>query len=110
MQSAHTSTRSPYSPLHTYTQVGFPRRDPERLKVALENTHRLVWVRAAKQSRVARLGQLLGFARATRCVLGGAAVRRQAPAYVVQLQHHHMCEVSYVMQLQQAVDALPRPP
>lgn len=55
-------------------QVGFPRRDPERLKVALENTHRMVWVRAVKQSRVARLGQLLGFARATRC----AGARRAA--------------------------------
>jgi hypothetical protein len=47
-------------------QVGFPRREPERLKVALEHTHRLVWVRATKQTRVARMGQLLGFARATR--------------------------------------------
>eukprot|EP00878_Enallax_costatus_P017098 GHUV01017953.1.p2 GENE.GHUV01017953.1~~GHUV01017953.1.p2 ORF type:complete len:137 (+),score=23.00 GHUV01017953.1:1019-1429(+) len=46
-------------------QVGFPRRDPDRLRVALDNTHRLIWVRSLKQSRVARLGQLLGFARAT---------------------------------------------
>jgi hypothetical protein len=46
-------------------QVGFPRRDPDRLRVALDNTHRLIWIRSLKQSRVARLGQLLGFARAT---------------------------------------------
>jgi ribosomal protein S18 acetylase RimI-like enzyme len=45
--------------------VGFPRRDPDRLKVALANTHRLIWIRSTKQSRVARLGQLVGFARAT---------------------------------------------
>lgn len=48
-----------------FEKVGFPRRDPERLKVALANTHRLIWIRSLKQSRVARLGQLLGFARAT---------------------------------------------
>ncbi|GBF91909.1 acetyltransferase [Raphidocelis subcapitata] len=48
-----------------FEKVGFPRRDPDLLEVALANTHRLVWVRATKQSRVARLGQLLGFARAT---------------------------------------------
>jgi hypothetical protein len=33
--------------------------------VALANTHRLIWIRSLKQSRVSRLGQLLGFARAT---------------------------------------------
>eukprot|EP00878_Enallax_costatus_P011205 GHUV01011701.1.p2 GENE.GHUV01011701.1~~GHUV01011701.1.p2 ORF type:complete len:179 (+),score=10.64 GHUV01011701.1:343-879(+) len=48
-----------------FEKVGFPRRDPDRLRVALDNTHRLIWVRSLKQSRVARLGQLLGFARAT---------------------------------------------
>eukprot|EP00877_Chromochloris_zofingiensis_P006775 jgi/Chrzof1/2350/Cz11g11270.t1 len=48
-----------------FEKVGFPRRDPERLKVALENTYKLMWVRSIKQSRFARLGQLLGFARAT---------------------------------------------
>eukprot|EP00879_Flechtneria_rotunda_P032690 GHRR01035948.1.p1 GENE.GHRR01035948.1~~GHRR01035948.1.p1 ORF type:complete len:215 (+),score=49.19 GHRR01035948.1:128-772(+) len=48
-----------------FEKVGFPKRDPERLKVALDNTHRLIWIRSLKQSRVARLGQLLGFARAT---------------------------------------------
>ncbi len=46
-------------------QVGFPRRDPERLKIALDNTYHIVWVRATKQSRMARLGQMIGFARAT---------------------------------------------
>ncbi|KAG2486396.1 hypothetical protein HYH03_014973 [Edaphochlamys debaryana] len=48
-----------------FEKVGFPKRDPERLKVALENTYHVIWVRAAKQSRLARQGQLIGFARAT---------------------------------------------
>lgn len=59
--------------LHTYsiptvlrnTQVGFPRRSPEKLQLALTNTHVVLWVRATKQTRWARRGQLLGFARAT---------------------------------------------
>lgn len=46
-------------------QVGFPRRDPARLAMALQNTYRTVWVRAARKSRLARQGALLGFARAT---------------------------------------------
>jgi ribosomal protein S18 acetylase RimI-like enzyme len=46
-------------------QVGFPRRDPTRLAVALTNTYRTVWIRAARKSRLAKQGQLLGFARAT---------------------------------------------
>lgn len=46
-------------------QVDFPRRDNARLQAALENTHRLVWVRNIKQTRMARMGQLVGFARAT---------------------------------------------
>ncbi|GLC68926.1 hypothetical protein PLESTF_000759700 [Pleodorina starrii] len=48
-----------------FEKVGFPRRDPDRLRVALENTYHIIWVRAAKQSRLARQGQLIGFARAT---------------------------------------------
>mmetsp|Transcript_24413 Transcript_24413/g.53326 ORF Transcript_24413/g.53326 Transcript_24413/m.53326 type:complete len:257 (+) Transcript_24413:48-818(+) len=48
-----------------FEKVGFPRRDPEKLKIALENTHALIWVRSTKQSRLARMGQLVGFARAT---------------------------------------------
>jgi GNAT superfamily N-acetyltransferase len=48
-----------------FTRVGFPRRDPSRLAAALAATHRTVWVRAARKSRTAREGQLLGFARAT---------------------------------------------
>jgi aralkylamine N-acetyltransferase len=48
-----------------FERVGFPRRDPDRLALALEHTAALVWVRAARQSRLAKLGQLLGFARAT---------------------------------------------
>lgn len=62
-----THTSADARPLPQSTQVGFPRRDPDRLRAALDNTHRLVWVRATKQGRLARLGQLLGFARATRC-------------------------------------------
>ena len=46
-------------------QVGFPRRKPEKLQLALQNTHVVLWVRATKQTRWARRGQLLGFARAT---------------------------------------------
>ncbi len=46
-------------------QVGFPKRDPAKLKIALENTYALIWVRATKQSRLAKLGQMVGFARAT---------------------------------------------
>ncbi len=39
-------------------QVGFPRRDPGRLTLALANTYRTVWVRAARKSRVAKQGQV----------------------------------------------------
>ena len=46
-------------------QVGFPVREPEKLRVALEHTHRVLWIRSIRGSRWARLGQLLGFARAT---------------------------------------------
>lgn len=45
--------------------MGFPRREPGKLQTALENTHAVLWVRATKQTRWARRGQLLGFARAT---------------------------------------------
>ena len=46
-------------------QVGFPRRDLGKLKTAMDNTHAIIWVRSNKGTRWARLGQLLGFARAT---------------------------------------------
>jgi GNAT superfamily N-acetyltransferase len=48
-----------------FSQVGFPRRDPTRLEAALRNTHRSLWVRAARKSRLAKEGQLLAFGRAT---------------------------------------------
>lgn len=48
-----------------FQRVGFPQRDPVKLQMALQNTYATVWVRAARKSRVAKLGQLLGFARAT---------------------------------------------
>ena len=46
-------------------QVGFPQRDPKRLQLALDHSHSVLWIRSMKQSRWARQGQLLGFARAT---------------------------------------------
>jgi len=48
-----------------FEKVGFPRRDPDRLRLALTHTHRVLWVRCTRGSRWARLGQLLAFARAT---------------------------------------------
>lgn len=48
-----------------FEKVSFPRRDPVKLKTALEHTYAIVWVRATKQSRYARLGQMVGFSRAT---------------------------------------------
>ena len=49
----------------TVVQVGFPRRDPQKLQTALANTHQVVWIRCTKGTRWARLGQMLAFARAT---------------------------------------------
>ena len=46
-------------------QVGFPRRDPVALQDALARTHKVLWIRNTKQTRWARKGQLIGFARAT---------------------------------------------
>jgi hypothetical protein len=80
--------------LNASPQVGFAKRDPLRLKVAIENTYHLIWIRATRQvmyhpfvwacvscdrqlkkvafylfmlpqTRLAKLGQLVGFARAT---------------------------------------------
>lgn len=48
-----------------FERVKFPRRDPVKLKIALENTHQLIWVRTMKSSRLAQAGQMVGFARAT---------------------------------------------
>ena len=45
--------------------VGFPVRDPARLAAALSNTHRTLWIRAARRSRFAKEGALVGFSRAT---------------------------------------------
>ena len=45
-------------------QVGFPSRDLHKLQLALDNTHAVLWIRSTKQSRWAKIGQLLGFARA----------------------------------------------
>ncbi|GAX83051.1 hypothetical protein CEUSTIGMA_g10477.t1 [Chlamydomonas eustigma] len=48
-----------------FEKVGFPRRDPVKLKTAIDNTYALIWVRSTKQSRLARLGQMVAIARAT---------------------------------------------
>ncbi|GAB4813780.1 hypothetical protein N2152v2_000826 [Parachlorella kessleri] len=48
-----------------FHRVGFPQRDPLKLQMALHNTYSTIWVRAARKSRLAKQGQLLGFARAT---------------------------------------------
>ncbi len=69
-------------------QVGFPVREPEKLRVALEHTHRVLWIRSIRGSRWARLGQLLGFARATSdtalsATIWDVVVRCNAPLQVV---------------------------
>jgi len=46
-------------------QVGFPSRDLGKLQIALNNTHKILWVRSTKKSRWAQEGQMLGFARAS---------------------------------------------
>lgn len=56
---------NPLAPHPTRSQVGFPQRDPFKLQIALQNTYATVWVRSARKSRLAKQGQLLGFARAT---------------------------------------------
>jgi len=45
--------------------VGFPRRAPQRLNLALQHTHRVLWIRCIRRSRLGRVGKLVGFARAT---------------------------------------------
>lgn len=48
-----------------FDMVGFPRRNVEKMEKALANTHRLIWIRATKATRFQKLGQCVGFARAT---------------------------------------------
>lgn len=48
-----------------FTLVGFPSRDLGKLQIALNNTHKILWVRSTKKSRWAQEGQMLGFARAS---------------------------------------------
>jgi ribosomal protein S18 acetylase RimI-like enzyme len=56
----------PYEELNDlFQRVGFPRRDPEKLAMALGNTYSCIWIRASRKSRMAKEGQMLGFARAT---------------------------------------------
>jgi len=43
--------------------VGFPRRDLAKLETAIDNSHRFVWVRSTKQSRIQKLGQCVAIAR-----------------------------------------------
>ncbi|KAK9861453.1 hypothetical protein WJX84_010103 [Apatococcus fuscideae] len=47
-----------------FQKVGFPVRDPEKLATALEHSSVVLWIRCSKGSRWARMGQMLGFARA----------------------------------------------
>ncbi|GAB4840198.1 hypothetical protein Ancab_020963 [Ancistrocladus abbreviatus] len=42
-----------------FVAVGFPRRDPQKIRVALENTHSLLWIEYVKTQRP------VAFARAT---------------------------------------------
>ncbi len=37
------------APAPALPQVGFPRRDIDKLRVALENTYHLIWIRSTKQ-------------------------------------------------------------
>jgi len=50
-----------------FATVGFPQRDPVRLKRALVNSHLIVWVVATdkNKSRATHVGQVIGFARVT---------------------------------------------
>lgn len=51
-----------------FASVGFPRRDPARLRRALEHSHEICWVVVAtkkSQSTSVFVGQVIGFARAT---------------------------------------------
>lgn len=68
-------------------QVGFPRRDPVKLAEALHHTHKVLWIRCIKQSRWAKLGQLLGFARATGDRALSATIRHVAVSLAVQQNH-----------------------
>ena len=45
--------------------MGSPLRQPEKLVKALHHTHRILWIRSTKKTRLSKQGQLLGFARAT---------------------------------------------
>ena len=45
-------------------QVGFPRRNTDKLRRALNCTHTTLWIRCNRSSRWAKQGQMLGFARA----------------------------------------------
>lgn len=82
-------------------QVGFPQRDPARLKMALDNSHIVLWIRSMKQSRWARQGQLLGFARATsdgalNATIWDVAVRLLISYRVVYVAALHACKLHQV--------------
>ena len=49
-----------------FAEVGFPRRAPEKLQLALEKSHHVICARAARKSRFAsRKNQIIGVARTT---------------------------------------------
>ena len=76
-------------------QVGFPLRDPNRLQLALDHSHSVLWIRSMKQSRWARQGQLLGFARATSDGALSATIWDVAVSLSPQCISSHLCFVNY---------------
>jgi hypothetical protein len=52
-RGSHPLQVEPWSSVHLHPcsslQVGFPKRDPTKLKIAIENTYHLIWIRSTKQ-------------------------------------------------------------
>ena len=82
-------------------QVKFPRRNTDQLAKALEGSQKVLWIRHTRRTRWARLGQLLGFARATSdCVVSATiwdvAVRL---CWLLFLDSHHASACRVTTQL-----------
>lgn len=98
--------------LYLPRQVGFPQRDPNRLQLALDNSHSVLWIRSMKQSRWARQGQLLGFARATSdgalsATIWDVAVSLLIITWTTWLSHHGTCpQCMYLLATQPAAYAM----
>ena len=73
-----------------FAAVGFPRRDPVRLRRALVNSHAIVWVLSRHDVtgglRSCRRGQCIGFARATSDKIFNATIWAGP---IVYSHHHH---------------------